>query len=78
MDADPLNPLEAKIERASYYAAPTPDGQMAYETHARISSPYALPRIGARGVAKIYVDTAPLIFWLLRRPIAAVRQFIGF
>ena len=78
MDADPLNPLEAKIERASYYAAPTPDGQMAYETHARISSPHALPRIGARGVAKIYGDTAPLIFWLLRRPIAAVRQFIGF
>jgi len=54
MDADPLNPLEAEIERASYYAAPTPDGQMAYETYARLSSPYALPRIGARGVAKIY------------------------
>jgi len=78
MDADPLHPLEAKIERASYYAAPTPDGQMAYETYARISSPYALPRIGARGVAKIYGNTAPLIFWLFRRPIAAVRQFIGF
>ena len=78
MDADPLHPLEAKIERASYYAAPTPDGQMAYETYARISSPYALPRIGARGVAKIYGNTAPLIFWLFRRPIVAVRQFIGF
>jgi hypothetical protein len=78
MDADPLKPLEAKIERASYYAAPTPNGQMAYETYARLSSPYALPRIGARGVAKIYGDTAPLIFWLFRRPIAAVRQFIGF
>lgn len=78
MDADPLRPLEATIERASYYAAPTPDGQMAYETYARLSSPYALPRIGARGVAKIYGNTAPLIFWLFRRPIAAVRQFIGF
>lgn len=78
MDADPLKPLEAEIERASYYAAPTPNGQMAYETYARLSSPYALPRIGARGVAKIYGDTAPLIFWLARRPIAALRQFIGF
>jgi len=57
MDADPLKPLEAEIERASYYAAPTPNGQMAYETYARLSSPYALPRIGARGVAKIYGDT---------------------
>ena len=78
MDADPLQPLEAKIERASYYAAPTENGQMAFETYARLSSPYALPRIGARGVAKIHGDTAPLIFWLFRRPIAAVRQFIGF
>ena len=78
MDADPLQPLEAKIERASYYAAPTENGQMAFETYARLSSPDALPRIGARGVAKIHGDTAPLIFWLLRRPIAAVRQFIGF
>ena len=77
MDADPLQPLEAKIERASYYAAPTENGQMAFETYARLSSPYALPRIGARGVAKIHGDTAPLIFWLFRRPIAAVRQFIG-
>ncbi len=78
MDSDPLQPLEAEIERASYYAAPTADGQMAYETYARLSSPYALPRIGARGVAKIYGNTAPLIFWLARRPLAALRQFTGF
>jgi len=83
MDADPLNPIEAELLTASYYAQPTPDGHMAYEGFARLSEAdlsmqgTSLPRIGTRGVAKIYGDTAPLGFWLLRRPITIARQFLG-
>lgn len=36
-----------------------------------------LPRIGARGTARLYGDRVPLIVQLLRRPVAATRQFIG-
>jgi hypothetical protein len=82
MDSDPLRPLEAKITTASYYTQATPDGHMAYEVFASLSGGAQkgsadVPRIGTRGVAKIYGETAPLGFWLLRRPITIVRQFIG-
>ena len=74
MDSDPLNPIEAEITSASYYAQSTADGHMAYEAFASLknsnasipsnsengSSPLPsseLPRIGTRGVAKIYGGT---------------------
>jgi len=79
MDSDPLTPIEAELTSASFYAQATPSGQMAYEAYAtlEIDQSSDMPRIGTRGVAKIYGDTAPLGFWLLRRPITIARQFLG-
>jgi len=79
LDNDPLTPIEAKLVNASYYAQATPSGQMAYEAFANlvIDDIDDLPRIGTRGVAKIYGEKAPLGFWLLRRPITIARQFLG-
>ncbi len=82
MDSDPLKPIEAEVTTASYYAQPTPDGHMAYEAFAALTPTNTdgssdIPRIGTRGVAKIYGGTAPLGFWLLRRPITIARQFLG-
>ena len=79
MDSDPLTPIEAKLVSASFYAQATPNGQMAYEAFAslEIDDTSELPRIGTRGVAKIYGEKAPLGFWLLRRPITIARQFLG-
>ena len=34
-------------------------------------------RIGARGVAKIYGEPAPLGWWLVRKPVNALRQMFG-
>lgn len=84
MDSDPLTPLDAELMSASFQAQLMPDGHMAYEAYARLdvstqteNSEGELPRIGTRGVAKIYGETAPLGFWLLRRPITIARQFLG-
>lgn len=77
LDADPVNPLEAILERASFYAEEKPGGKMAYTAYARLTAEDVLPRIGARGVAKIYGETAPLGYWLFRRPLTALRQFLG-
>jgi hypothetical protein len=79
MDSDPLTPIEAELQSASFYAQATPNGNMAYEAFASldISDSEARPRIGSRGVAKIYGETAPLGFWLLRRPMTIARQFLG-
>lgn len=78
LDADPLKPLEAELLRANYYATPQAGGNLAYEADAKFTDLETTPRIGGRGVAKIYGAKAPFGLWLARKPITALRQRIGF
>ena len=79
LDSDPLNAIEAELTEASYYAQATADGHMAYEAYAdlQFETTQDLPRIGARGVAKVYGRKAPLAYWLFRRPLTLMRQSFG-
>ena len=76
LDSDPVTPLEAKLTRASYRAVSVPEGGMAFEAHASLTEDN-IPRIGARGVAKIYGEKAPLAYFLIRRPLTLARQMTG-
>ncbi|MEM7703409.1 MAG: HlyD family efflux transporter periplasmic adaptor subunit [Pseudomonadota bacterium] len=76
LDAQPLWSLDGSVEQASYQARMTPEGVLAFAVTARPNG--ESPRIGSRGTAKLYGDWVPLIYSILRRPIAAVRQTIGF
>lgn len=80
LDNTPLKSFDAQLTTASYYAQTMPEGHMAYEAYAdlKLANKNDLPRIGARGVAKIYGRKAPLIYWLFRRPISFIRQSLGF
>ena len=79
LDADPLRALDARIIKGSYQAQPQPSGQLAYELTAEFTGkPESTPRIGAHGTAQVFGDTTSLAFFLLRRPIAAMRQTFGF
>jgi len=75
LDSDPLNRHEAALERMAYQAQSTPAGQLAYRLDARFEQ--APPRIGLRGTAKVFGARAPLALYLLRRPLAALRQSVG-
>lgn len=76
LDSDPLNRYEAQLERSAYEAQTTAAGQLAYRLDARfVDTP---PRVGLRGTAKLFGDRAPLAYYLLRRPMAAARQSLGF
>lgn len=76
LDSDPLNRHEAQLERSAYEAQTTAAGQLAYRLDARfVDTP---PRVGLRGTAKLFGDRAPLAYYLLRRPLAAARQSLGF
>lgn len=75
LDSDPLHRHAAKLDRAAYEAQSTPAGQLAYRLDASFDS--APPRIGLRGTAKLFGDRAPLALYLLRRPLAALRQAVG-
>jgi len=76
LDTDPVHPLEAELARASYRATEVPGGGMAFAAHATLTEG-DLPRIGARGVAKIHGERAPLAYFLIRRPLTLLRQITG-
>lgn len=75
LDSDPITPLEAVLTRADFEPAEQPEGGVAYEADAELQD--ALPRIGARGVAKVYGGRAPLGYFLIRRPLTLARQWTG-
>jgi len=75
LDSDPLKRHLASLERSAYEAQPTAGGQLAYRLDANFTE--APPRIGLRGTAKIFGDRAPLALYLLRRPLAGLRQSVG-
>jgi hypothetical protein len=77
LHVDPLSPLSAKIERASYEATPAPDGTLAYVVRAHLDQGQRLPRIGLRGTAKISAERVTLGYFLLRKPIAYLRRSLG-
>lgn len=76
LDSDPLDRHSARLERAAYEAQATAAGQLAYRLNAAFAE--APPRIGLRGTAKLFGERAPLAYYLLRRPLAALRQGLGF
>jgi hypothetical protein len=77
LHVDPLSPLRARIERASYEASPAADGTLAYVIRARLLPDQGLPRIGLRGTAKIYAGQVALAYYVLRKPLALLRRSIG-
>ncbi len=77
LDSDPITPIEATLTRADLEPVPQPDGKVAYEADAALVNSDDLPRIGARGVAKVYGDTAPLGYFIIRRPLTLARQWTG-
>jgi hypothetical protein len=77
LHVNPLSPLDAEIERASYEAVQTPEGGLAYVIRARLLPGQGLPRIGLRGTAKVYAGRVTLGYYLLRKPLAFLRRTLG-
>ena len=75
LDSDPLHRHEARLQRQAYEAETSAAGQLAYRLDASFAA--AAPRIGLRGTAKLYGERVPLGLFLLRRPLAALRQSVG-
>ncbi|MEO5338398.1 MAG: HlyD family efflux transporter periplasmic adaptor subunit [Magnetospirillum sp. WYHS-4] len=74
----PLDPLPAHLRTASYEAEPNPDRILAYRLKASLDDGTAPPRIGLKGTAKVYGGDVFLAWYLFRRPLAALRQLLGF
>ena len=74
--ASPLTSLSATVRTMSLRATARPDGSYAYRVRATLNAP-AGQRIGLKGTAKLSGERVPLVYWILRRPLAAIRQFLA-
>lgn len=73
----PLAPLSAALFQTSYQAVLSPEGVAAYRLRGRFAQGQETPRIGLYGTARVSGKWTILGYYLLRRPIAAVRGWIG-
>ena len=62
----------------AYRAEADAAGVSSYPVLARVNDPTAPPeRLGLRGTARVYGEPVSLFYYLLRRPITALRQWTG-
>jgi hypothetical protein len=74
--ADPLASLHAHVRYVAHEAVPRPDGTYAYRVRARLLNPTD-ERVGLKGTVQISGERVALIYWMLRRPLATIRQTLG-
>lgn len=77
LSASPLSPVTAKLRYMSHEAVQRPDGSYAYRVRAALNS-QTPHRVGLKGTAKLQGAWVPLSYWVLRRPWATVRAYLGF
>ena len=78
LNTNPLSPVHAMVRTVAYDAAARPDASIAHRVRATLADGEAKPRLGLKGTARIDGETVPLMWWLFRRPLATIRQFVGF
>lgn len=77
LNASPLFSVDGLISSASYEAYPSSHGTLSYIVKASIERGGDLPRIGLQGSAKVYGSRVVLVYYLFRRPLSALRRFLG-
>lgn len=76
-ESDPLSPIEGALH---YHSLLTSEGEnlpASYRLLAKIQQDQPQVRINTRGHARVYGARVPLIYYLLRRPLATARRWIG-
>ena len=76
LSASPLSPVAGTVYYVSHEATRRPDGSYAYRLRARLgaSTPH---RIGLKGTARVSGESVSMLYWIARRPLAAVREFLA-
>lgn len=76
LDARPLAPVPGRLRYFAHEAVEQPNGKFAYRVRATLLHGRA-GEIGLKGTAKLQGGFVPLIYWVARRPIAALRTHTG-
>lgn len=76
LSASPTESIGATLRYMAHEAQRRPDGQQALRVRAKLDTATA-QRIGQKGTARLEGEEVKLAYWVLRRPMAAVREFLG-
>ncbi len=77
LNISPLSPIKGNVKSISYEAIQRPDATYAYRLRAIVDEKNINQRIGLKGTAKISGQYVPMAYWIFRKPLAFVRQFLG-
>lgn len=77
LNANPFSSVPATLSHASYHAEVLPNNMLAYRVTAQLGQGSSEFRIGWQGSAKIYGESVTLFTYLFRRPISAIRPWVG-
>ncbi len=72
-----LGTLPVVVKTLGYNAKLLPNKILAYQLSADFTDPKDTPQLGAQGTVRLYGDRVPLIYYLVRRPLQAMRQTLG-
>jgi hypothetical protein len=73
----PLSPLDGRVIETSYQAVVTEEGVASYRLRASFDTGGEGVRVGLKGTAKLYGGRVALGYYVLRRPLAALRERSG-
>lgn len=77
LNATPLSPVNGHLRFIGHEALQRPDGSYAYRLRATLDAGETAPHVGLKGTAKISGEFVPLVYWVFRKPLGTVRQFLG-
>lgn len=75
LNVAPTDPLPLTLSRAAFEPEITPDQTAVYRLYADFEED--APRVGLKGTAKIYGDRVSFFYYVMRRPLAALRRMLG-
>jgi multidrug resistance efflux pump len=75
--ASPFASYVATVDSVAYRAEPNDENVLGYRIRAHFKPGAAPPRLGLMGSARVYSGRVPLIYTVLRRPLAVARQWLG-
>lgn len=78
LNPNPFSAVNGYVKYITYEPVQLPDGQYAYRLRALIAHTETLPRLGLKGTVKVSGSYVPAFYWVFRKPLAQIRQFIGF
>lgn len=74
--ADPFSAAQGRIRYQSHDAVSRPDGSFAYRVRASLEKSDG-HRIGLKGTTKLYGAWVTFGYWVFRRPVASIRQYLA-